>query len=227
MAVRTWIRKLFAPKTRTIRKEPVRFRPRLEVLEDRTLLSPVIATTTNELVNDIVAANSAPAGTATTIQLQAADATNGFDFASAYSSTLNALPQITASISIEGTSGYNNTIHRSTATGTPAFRLFDVAQGGSLYLLNLTLTGGLAQGTGVAAKGGAIYSSGFLNLTNVTVTGNNAQGSNGTNATKAGVAGGGGTNAYGGGLYVAGGAVELYNDTLSGNSALGGKGGLG
>ena len=161
MTVRTWIRRLFDRKPRTIRKDQFRFWPRLEVLEDRTLLSPVIATTTNELVNDIVAANSAPAGTATTIQLQAADATNGFDFASPYLSTVNALPQITANITIQGTSGYTNTIQRSTATGTPAFRLFDVAQGGSLTLLNLTLTGGLAQARASRRKAGPSTARGY------------------------------------------------------------------
>jgi uncharacterized repeat protein (TIGR01451 family) len=239
MTVRTWINKLFAPKPRTIRKDMFRFQPRLEVLEDRTLLSPVVATNTRDLINDIAAANN---GTGpTTIQLQAADATNGFDFASAYNSTLNALPQITANITIEGTSGYTNTVQRSTATGTPAFRLFDVAQGGSLTLENLTLTGGLAQGTGAAGDGGAIYSSGTLNLSNVTVATNKAVGSNGTAGANGGkrttafgrtyhvTAGAGdtGANAYGGGLYVAGGTVTLSNDTLSGNNAQGGNGGSG
>src|SRR5262245_18742998 len=108
MALRNWIRKLFVPKPRTLRKDLFRFRPRLEDLEDRTLLSPAVATSTSDLRNDIVAANN---GTGpTTIQLQAADTTNGFDFASAYPSTLNALPQIKATITIEGTSGYTNTI---------------------------------------------------------------------------------------------------------------------
>jgi hypothetical protein len=35
MAIRSWIRKLFARTPRTVRKAPARFRPRLETLEDR------------------------------------------------------------------------------------------------------------------------------------------------------------------------------------------------
>jgi hypothetical protein len=53
-------------------------------------------------------------------------------------------------------------------------RLFDVA-GGSLTLQDLKLQGGLAQGTGVAADGWVVYSSGILTLTSVTVPGNEAQ----------------------------------------------------
>src|SRR5262249_31803369 len=40
MTPRSWIRRLFARKPRTARKAPARFRPRLEGLEDRTVLSP-------------------------------------------------------------------------------------------------------------------------------------------------------------------------------------------
>jgi hypothetical protein len=225
MAMRTWVRRLLDRQPRTIRKDLFRFRARLEALEDRTLLSVAVATTTNELVNDIAAANN---GTGpTTILLQAADPTNGFDFTSAYQATNNALPEITANITIEGTSGYNNTIQRSTASGTPAFRLFDVASGASLDLEQLTLQGGLAHGTGTAADGGAIFSSGTLNLSGVTVQSNMAQGSNGPNGTRSHPSGGNGVSASGGGLYVAGGTVTLNNDTLSGNDAKGGNGGNG
>src|SRR5581483_5935615 len=123
MAVRTWIRKLFAPKTRTIRKDLFRFQPRLEALEDRTLLSN--PATTGDLITAIQNANTA--GGATTITL-ASHTT--FNFTSADNSTngTNALPVITASITIVGN---GDTIDR---TGTNVFRLFDVASGGSLTL---------------------------------------------------------------------------------------------
>src|SRR5262249_27315259 len=39
MAIRSWIRRLFARTPRTIRNAPARFRPRFEILEDRTVLS--------------------------------------------------------------------------------------------------------------------------------------------------------------------------------------------
>ena len=112
----------------------------VECLEDRIVLSTVVATTVSDLINDIIAANNG--SSATTIQLQAADSTNGFNFTSAYPSTNDALPPITASITIAGTSGFDNTIQRSTVSGTPAFRLLEVAGGGSLTLQNLTVTGG-------------------------------------------------------------------------------------
>jgi hypothetical protein len=209
MAARTRICKLFAPKPRTIGKDLFRFWPRLEALADRTLLSNPA---TSVLNNDIVAANSAPADTATTITLTAGST---FDFTSATNATQNALPVITANITIVGN---GDTIDRSTVTGTQVFRLFDVASGGSLKLENLTLTGGLAQGTGSAAEGGAGYSSATLTLSGVTVKNNQAQGSNGP-------AGGNGADAQGGGLFVATGNVTLSNDSLSSNKAHGGSGG--
>src|SRR5262249_47121656 len=190
----------------------------LKALEDRTLLpNPA---TTGELITAIQNANNNP-GTPTTITL-AANTT--FDFTSANNSTngANALPVITANITIVGN---GDTIERS---GTAAFRLFDVASGGSLTLENLTLTGGLAQGTGVAAGGGAIFSWGRLNRRGVTVKGNIGQGSKGgfdgdnTNGT-----GGSGSAGLGGGLYVAAGSITLSNDTFSGNHAQGGTGGSG
>ena len=47
--------------------------------------------------------------------------------------------------------GGGDTIERSTAAGTPIFRLFDVATGGSLTLQNLTLQGGSATSTATGA----------------------------------------------------------------------------
>src|SRR6516225_8011232 len=114
-----------------------------------------------------------------------------------------------------------------TISGNNSSRLFDVASGGSLTLENVTLTGGLAQGTGAAAEGGAIYSSGTLALGGVTVKSNQAVGSNGAAAGLPGAAGGNGADACGGGIYVAGGTVTLTNDTLSSNKAVGGNGGEG
>ncbi len=173
--------------------------------------SPFVATTTSQLINDILGATGP-----ITIELQAADSTNGFDFTSAYSSTGDAMPTISTNVTITGTASFDNTIQRSSATGTPAFRLFEVTGGGSLTLENLTLTGGLAQGTGTAAEGGAIYNAGTLNLTGVTLQGNHAQGL-GLSAA----------NANGGGLYVAAGAVSLNNVVLQSNQAVGGTGGSG
>jgi hypothetical protein len=106
--------------------------------------------------------------------------------------------------------GNGDTIERSTATGTPAFRLFDVAGGAALVLENLTLENGLAQGPGVSAEGGAIYNQGGLGLNGVTVQNNFAQGAPGQAAA-------------GGGIYSSG-TASLSSVTLSSNSAQGGQG---
>ena len=92
---------------------------------------------TGDLITAIQNANAA--GVATTITL-AANTT--FDFASSDNATdgSNALPVITGNITIIGN---GDTLERS---GTAAFRLFDVASGGSLTLENLTLPGGMPQG---------------------------------------------------------------------------------
>ena len=120
----------------------------------------------------------------------------------------NGLPLISSTTTIVGN---GSTIER---TGSNAFRLFDVASDGSLTLLDMTLTGGLVQGPGVAADGGAIFSSGSLELNAVTVKSNKAVGLEGKPAGSAG----------GGGLYVAGGSLDLIDDTLSDNEAEGGVG---
>jgi hypothetical protein len=120
--------------------------------------------------------------------------------------------------------GNGYSIARSTASGTPAFRLFDVAGGSSLILQNLTLQGGLANGWGAAAEGGAIYSSGTLTFSGVTVQNNKAVGANGgLSITGNGSAGGA---ASGGGVYAVG-AVTLSNDVFTNNEAVGGLGGKG
>ena len=78
--------------------------------------------------------------------------------------------------------GNGDTIERSTATGTPDFRLLRVASGGSLTLENLTLQGGMIEGSAAsglssfqpegAASGGAIFNQGTLVLNGVTVQDN-------------------------------------------------------
>jgi predicted outer membrane repeat protein len=214
MTARSWIRKLFDRKPRTIRNDRVRSRPRLETLEDRTLLNNPAA---DGLLSTIQ--NNNIAGSSMTITL-APNTT--YDFTSASDNNLSgpsALPVIHADITIVGSTG--DIIER---TGTTPFRLFGVAFHGSLDLQNLTLQGGLAQGNSFTADGGAIYSAGTLTLSNVTVKSNQAVGSNGSNPTPAGAPGFNGASASGGGVYVAGGTVSLTNDIFSGNQALGGAG---
>jgi hypothetical protein len=225
MTVRSWVRKLF---TRTVThpiKAPPRCRPAVEALEDRTLLNGYVAATVAELITDIGLANAA--GGTNRISLNAPSA--HFTLSSVDNTTDGAtgLPVIAAGDNLIIV-GNGDTIERSTASGTPAFRLLDVSAGATLKLENLTLTNGLASGSGVSAQGGAIYSQGdLLTLDRVIVQNNTAQGANGGDGVGDGGNGGNGGAAFGGGVYVARGTATLTNSTLSGNLANGGGGGYG
>ncbi len=208
----------------SIRRRSRSFRPRLEILEDRTLLSANIY-----VVN---LAGDAGSGSGLTGDIrycitqadQSANAGSTITFDTAITGSTIMLSHgelvISDTMTITGPGASSLTL-----SGNNASRLFDVVSGGSLTLEQLTLSGGLAKGTGAAAEGGAIYSSGTLALGGVTVKSNEALGSTGIWA-QVGV-GGNGANAYGGGIYVAGGSVTLTNDTLSSNNADGGQGGAG
>ena len=189
----------------------------LEILEDRALLSAFSvvsagdAGTGSGLSGDIrycVTQANQPANAGSTITFETALTGNTVTLA-------NGPLVISDAMTITGPGASSLTL-----SGNNSSRLFDVESGGSLTLQNVTLSGGLAQGTGAAAEGGAIYTSGTLVLNGVTLTNNEALGSNGVN-------GGNGANAYGGGIYVAAGSVTLTNDTCSSNSAVGGRGAYG
>jgi hypothetical protein len=225
MITRSWLRRPFA------RTAPARYRPRLEALEARTLLASYVAMNAADLITDIRLTNAA--GGTNTIELNAAPSAP-YTLTAVNNTTdgANGLPVIAPGnhliiFAIFGGAGI--TIQRSTAPGTPAFRLFDVAAGARLELSGLTLKDGLAAGSGVSAEGGAIYSRGNLRLSEVTVQNNTAQGVNGLTGNDNPINPDGlpGGDARGGGLYVAGGTATLLLDTISGNSALGGAGGRG
>jgi hypothetical protein len=171
-------------------------RVEIETLESRRLLTTynVSAGDTATLISDVNAANAA--GGSNTINLSVGTYT--FTSVDNYWYGPNALPPITSNLTINGNGA---TLTRSTASNTPAFRLFYVSGGisgelplGSLTLQNLSLTNGLAQGGGSnpggggLGAGGAVFNQGNLNLNDVTLTGNQALGGNG----KSGGAGGGG-----------------------------------
>jgi hypothetical protein len=159
----------------------------------------------------------------------------------------NGLPPITSSITIDGN---GSTIERSTATGTPTFRLFYVAAdptnpntfnyivpagsssgGGQLTLRDLTLSGGLAKGGdsngggGGGGFGGAIYSQGIVLIEDSTLTGNIAEGGSAIDGS-AGPSGGGiGSSSTG---SVAGGfGSGTFGGALGGSGSGGGGGGAG
>jgi hypothetical protein len=217
------------PESRVCRPQPRRFRPRIEALEDRTLLSSYSAASVSDLIADISAANKAGG---TSIITLTAPATSPYVLTAVNNTTngANGLPVIGANKGVNLTIlGNGDTIERSSAA---AFRLFDVAAGSALTLQNVTLQDGLAQGSGSAADGGAIYNQGTLTLTGVTVQSNTAQGSNGVNGVvtskptrNQSLNGQAGADAAGGGIWSSGSVTLQGGTTLQGNQACGGNGG--
>jgi hypothetical protein len=200
-------------------------------LEDRALPSGFTAANISDLIADINAANNA--GGTNTITLTA-PSTSPYVLTAVNNTTDGAtgLPVISGGgkkVAADNLTviGNGDTIERNTDSGTPAFRLFDVAGGGSLTLENLTLQNGLAFGSGSAAEGGAIYSQGSLVLSGATIQDNDAVGARGAAATRPGHVGGSGQDAAGGGVW-SNGSLTLENATqILSNRAGGGNGGLG
>ena len=113
------------------------------------------------------------------------------------------LPVITGNVTIQGS---GSTITRSSATGVTAFRIFDVASGGSLTLNSLTLSNGLANNG--QQGGGAIFNHGTLAVTSGTFTNNSSPATTGTS----------------GGAIDSSGTLTVTTSTFSGNSAQEGGG---
>lgn len=244
MLFRSWFAQLQLARTfqrlqREWRRSPHRrqeshFYGPAEVLAVRTLLSAALpyptATNASQLVADINAANKA--GGTNTITLAA---NTSFDLTAVNNTTngANGLPFIGSNKAVNLTIvGNGDTIERSTAAGTPAFRLLDVAKGSSLTLESVTLQNGLAQGSGAAADGGAIYNQGSLTLIGVTVQNNAAEGTSGANGVVTGKKsqlsssnGQAGSDAAGGGIWSSGSATLEGGTILQQNEALGGQGG--
>jgi hypothetical protein len=198
-----------APRKIPPRRRTTRRRPLLEVLEDRTLPSSYTAGTVADLIADIKATNTG--GGSNTITL-VAGTTFTLTVVDNTTDGPTGLPVIAANNALTIV-GNGDSIQRSTASGTAAFRLFDVASGASLSLESLTVQNGLAQGdgsVGSSAEGGAIYSQGTLALNTATVQNNTALGYYDGNAA-------------GGGIY-SGGALTVQSSTILNNQALGGAG---
>jgi hypothetical protein len=102
------------------------------------LLSSYTAATVSDLIADIKAANAA--GGSNTITL-AKKAVFTLTQVNNTSDGDNGLPVIASGDNLTIV-GNNDTIERSYASGTPEFRLFDVASGASLTLENLTVQNG-------------------------------------------------------------------------------------
>ena len=212
--LRLWRGALGSSRLTSASRRP-RLRLTLEALEDRTVPSSYTAATVPELIATIDAANLTPE--ADTIALVAG---RTFTLTKVNNTTNGStgLPTIAANEDLTIV-GNGDIIERSTATGTPAFRLFGVAAGASLRQENLTLQGGLAFGSGVSANGGAIYNEGTLDLVGVTVRNNTAEGARGGRNRP-------GASAAGAGIFSSG-ALTVQGGTIQNNHALGGRGGDG
>lgn len=229
----------------------IRLRTRLSVerLETREVPANFTAASVAELTAGITASNQTPeADTITLAPSKTFTLTAANNIHWKYSST--GLPIIEASGGLTIV-GNGSTIERSTARGTPDFRLFVVDYGASLTLENLTIQGGRAP------LGGGIYNAGSLSLQNCTIQNNVAFGGGWETWT---AAGGGifsgsawstltavgstirnnqalglkgryskddpdapGGNAHGGGLYV-GGSATMLGTSVYNNVANGGTG---
>ena len=154
------------------------------------------------------------------------------------------LPAIASDITVVGNGA---TIERSSAAGTPPFRLLFVGAdplnpdtygyatpgAGDLTLLDLTLRGGLGKGGdaivgggGGAGMGGAIFNQGRVTLERVTITNSTARGGSGGSGSGVGPGGGIGSdagstaNSSGGGFGV--GYIALGGGSGGTNSGGGG-----
>jgi hypothetical protein len=126
----------------------------------------------------------------------------------------SALPNMTRSVQILGPGANNLTVQRSTASATPAFRIFTVdCPAGAIQDVTATLSG-LTIANGSTDFGGGIFNGAFYNGTLATLTV--------TNCTLAGNT----ASASGGGIYNGAGNLVVNSSTLSGNSASVNGGGI-
>lgn len=134
---------------------------------------------------------------------------------------------INKNLTITGPGSSLLTVQRSSAGGTPQFRIISI-DSGTVSISGLTITNGNTPdgapgGTigSTATEGGGIRNAGSLTMSDVSVIGN--RGGKGGNATN--VPGDGGRA---GGIYNIGSLLTMTNCTISGNSAgAGGTGGTG
>src|SRR5262245_52755538 len=122
---------------RSIRGAAAKRHLTLEPLEDRTVPANFTAASVSDLIADINAANVLGGSNTITLTPSVAFTLTAVDNVA---HGPNGLPLIAANDHLT-ILGSGDVIERSSAGGTPAFRLFDVAAGASLTLENLTLQG--------------------------------------------------------------------------------------
>ena len=134
-----------------------------------------------------------------------------------------ALPAINFNTTIQGPGAGTLTVRRSTAGGTPNFRIFTINSGAVVSISGLTVTNGRTAdgpvggggGTpgygGTGENGGGILNNGSLTLTDVVVTNNR------TGNGSPGTTGIGGVGGFGGGISSTG-PLTLTNVAISNNT---------
>jgi predicted outer membrane repeat protein len=181
----------------------------------------VVACSTSSLISAVSAATAS--SSASTITL-----TSGCTYTfSAPNNTTdggNALPVITGNVTVDGNGAV---LDRSTASGIPDFRFFDVQSGASLAINDLTLSNGVVNN---GLGGGAIYNqtNASLSINGSTFTGNSSPATTGTSG---GAIDNSGTltvttssfsdnSAMEGGAIFNQGVANVSTTTFSGNTAL-------
>jgi hypothetical protein len=173
MRMRCWVRHLTnRPVARPICKAPRRFRPALEVLEDRWVLSTF---TVNSIAD--LGAGSGMAGDLRYCITQANSSSGAnaivFDptvFATARTITLSGT-QLELS-NTTGTEAITGPTASVTVNGGGASRVFQVDKLVTASISGLTITGGSS-----TSNGGGVQNYGSLAMTSCTVSGNSASGS--------------------------------------------------
>src|SRR5262249_17764118 len=145
-----------------------RFRPRLEVLEDRTVPSQVTLTVSS-------LADTGPStlrAAITTADSGASSNTYAINFSVTGTITLeSALPDLSNSIAIQGPGAASLTVRRDPPSGT--FRVFTVDSGATASISGLTIANGRT------GSGGGVFNSGTLKVSSCTLSSNFAGSSGG------------------------------------------------
>jgi len=173
-----------------------------------TLREAMNAANTTVGTQDITFAPSLTAGGPTTITL------------------LTALPFISSDLSITGPGADLLTVQRSSAVGTPDFRIFSIGNSRTVSISDLTITNGKGNGAG-----GGVNNQGTLTLTNCNVYGNSTTSIDGGGIQNTGVSltirncniGGNGPEQgnIGGGITNITGTVVMTGGSVVGNTGVG------
>lgn len=148
-----------------------RFRPSVEPLEHRLVLSTILVATTNDAGSGSLRAAIAQANSDSSPDtIQFAPAVTGAI------TLLSALPALATDMTIDGPGASALAVSRSAGANVPEFRILSVLAGSNVAISGLTISGGKLKGSfGGALEtnfGGGINNAGTLAVTNCTITGN-------------------------------------------------------